>query len=271
MSVLMRVAYDGSGISGWARQPGAVRTVQAELEAALSERYGTVIQTRAASRTDAGVHAEGQLVAFDVPEGAEGPPADRLVAALAGALPPEISVWRAWEEVRADGSPAQPRFDNGGKHYRYRIRPGAPVDEPRTRRYEWRLRRPLEEDGIDAMRRAAAHMVGRHDFTSFRAAGCQARGAVRNMRAVDVRVRLEPTATAGGEPRPVLEVHVDGEAFLMHMVRIMVGTLVDVGIGRTREEDVPALFTDPARENAGPTAPAHGLTLVQVLWPGASD
>jgi tRNA pseudouridine38-40 synthase len=266
----MRVAYAGTRFHGFARQKGGLRTVQGELERILSELYGVDIVTRGASRTDAGVHARGQVVAFTTPEVA-GPPADRLMLALRGRLPEDLEVTSSWSLAQDPEQPLHPRHPNEGKHYCYRIRCARVVD-PLTGPFEWTHHGELE---LDAMREAASHLVGEHDFASFRAAGCQAHTTVRRIHRVEL---VETGAGAGIAGDPGLEhrgsgrrieVHVHGEAFLMHMVRIMVGTLVEVGAGRRSPEWVQSLFESPDRQRAGRTAPACGLTLEEVKWPDA--
>ncbi len=252
MSVLLRIAYDGTDFHGWARQAPdrdgqATRTVQGELERALAELCRQPVPLRGASRTDAGVHAAGQLAAF---ERVTPIPCENLVHALGRALPRDVVVTDAWEE---DGE-RDVRRNNAGKHYRYRIRE-AELRDPTTIRYEWHLGRTL---ALAPMREAAARFVGTHDFASFRAAACQARTTVRTIQAVDV-------VTAGPG---LVDVHVHGLAFLHMMVRIMVGTLVEVGLGRMRPAVIDELLARPDRGAAGRTAPPSGLVLERVRWPG---
>ena len=281
MSTLLRVAYDGADFHGFARQPtgpaGPVRTVQGELEQALAVLYKQGVPTRGASRTDAGVHARGQLVAFEAPLSI---PARGLARGLNGRLPPDVAVVAAWEEVGADGGPVDVRRGNAGKHYRYRIR-CTEARDPLAARVEWPLRRRLDPA---AMQRAARALVGTHDFGSFRGSGCQAKTTERTVEDVTVRWgadpqgpagdpgRLDPAGQDGGTPGhgpDVVEIDVHGRAFLFNMVRIMVGTLVEVGLGRRPEGSIAELLARPDRTRAGTTAPACGLVLVEVRWPGS--
>lgn len=270
MSVLLRVAYDGTDFHGFARQADRedgtpVRTVAGTLERALAELYGAAVTVRGASRTDAGVHARGQLVAFDAPREI---PASGVARALADRLPRDVTVSAAWEEDDPDV-----RGGNLGKHYRYRVRCSRAAD-PLTARYEWHYGRVLDPV---AMQQAAWDFVGTHDFASFRAAGCQSSTTMRTIEAVDVTWRAARAGVPGdrgrmqraGEHRDadVIDVDVHGTAFLYNMVRIMVGTLVEVGRGARPIEHVAALLARPDRAAAGPTAPAAGLTLVEVRWP----
>ncbi len=254
MSVLVRLAYDGTDFHGFARQPGQ-RTVQGELERVLTELYREPVLTRGASRTDAGVHARGQLVAFDEP----GPihiPIEGLGKVLPARLERDVVAWRVWSE----GAPGlEPRFGNLGKHYRYRIRV-ARLRDPLTDRQEWHHEASLD---LEAMRAAAARLIGEHDFGSFRAADCQARTTVRRLDAIEIRESSDDEAR-----NVVVDVH--GQAFLKYMVRIMVGTLVEAGRGRRAPGSVDELLRRPDRTRAGMTAPARGLTLMEVKWPAAS-
>jgi tRNA pseudouridine38-40 synthase len=272
MTVLVRLAYDGTEFHGYARQVAAagassVRTVQGVLEDALAGLYHQPVSTRAASRTDAGVHALGQIAGFDPPRPI---PPRGVVLGLLGKLPPDVAVLSAWEAAAPDGGPVDPRFWNLGKRYRYRIRTTT-RRSPQTARHEWHLPRALD---VAAMQAAARHFVGEHDFAGFRAAGCQARTTVR--RVLDVAVAGGPAGDEWpADPDPGLPAHppglvvvdVRGEAFLQNMVRIMVGTLVEVGLGRRPPDAVADLLARPDRRRAGPTAPPGGLTLVEVLWP----
>ncbi len=275
----MRVAYDGADFHGFARQAdgvaGPIRTVQGELERAASDLYRQPILMRGASRTDAGVHARGQLVSFEAPL----PIPPRGVArALNGRLPPDLAVVAAWQQTTAEGHPVDVRHDNDGKHYRYCI--GCTIGrDPMEAGRRWELGRRLDPA---AMQRAAQAFAGTHDFGGFRSSGCQAQTTVRTIDAVTVRWgatppgqiddpgRLDDVAIDGGAPGhgpDWIDVHVHGRAFLYNMVRIMVGTLVEVGLGRRDPQVIASLLAEPDRRNAGTTAPAGGLTLVEVRWP----
>lgn len=272
MTVLVRLAYDGTDFHGFARQSGggqepALRTVQGVLEAALAGLYQASVRTRGASRTDAGVHALGQVVGYEPPLQI---PARGVLLGLLGKLPRDVGVMAVWEATLADGGAVDPRFWNRGKCYRYRIRTGA-RRLPQTARGEWHLQRRRLD--VAAMQAAARHFVGEHDFAGFRAAGCQAQTTVRRMLAVDVRERpmgdelAEDPACLDNDPAAIVEVEVRGEAFLQNMVRIMVGTLVEVGLGRRGPDWVAGLLARPDRRRSGATAPPEGLTLVEVVWP----
>jgi tRNA pseudouridine38-40 synthase len=245
-----------------ARPVQPVRTVQGCLEDALAGLYRRPVVTRAASRTDAGVHALGQIVGFEPPLAI--PPKGVVLG------PPDIGVLAAWHADAPDGGPVDPRFWNNGKLYRYRIRTTA-HRVPQTHRHEWHLPRALD---VPAMQAAARHFIGEHDFAGFRAAACQARTTVRRVLAVDVHggpagdpLPRDPACLPPAAGPELVTIAVRGEAFLQNMVRIMVGTLVDVGAGRRDPDDIAALLAAPDRQRSGATAPPQGLTLVEVLWP----
>jgi len=277
------VAYDGADFHGFARQPagpsGPIRTVQGELERALEGLYARPVPTRGASRTDAGVHAHGQLVALEQPWPI---PPRGLARGLNGRLSPDVAVVAAWTQTGTDGAPVDVRRGNQGKHYRYRLR-CTEARDPLAVRGQWQLRRRLDPV---AMQLAARSFAGTHDFGSFRASQCQARTAVRTIEEVSLRWgadpqgpprdpgRLDPVPLEGEAPGhgpDWIDVEVRGQAFLYNMVRIMVGTLVEVGRGRRGPETIAALLAHPDRTAAGPTAPACGLTLVEVRWPRPAE
>jgi tRNA pseudouridine38-40 synthase len=275
MATLLRLAYDGTDFHGFARQVDSVdatrsvRTVQGELEAALARLYKQELRTRGASRTDAGVHARGQIVGFDAPFVI---PPRGLLLGLAAALPRDLVASAAWVVDNPDGEPLDPRFFNEGKHYRYRIRV-ATLRDPLTERFEWHLPRRLD---VEAMRAAAARLVGEHDFAAFRAADCQAKTTVRRVRGIELCTQtiaeldplaLDPGRVDAAELVAVIEIDVRGDAFLKNMVRIITGTLVAIGRGQFGVERIDELLRGGDRTLAGPTAPAQGLTLVEVVWP----
>lgn len=275
MAMLLRLAYDGTDFRGFAKQgdggdPGrALRTVQGVLERALSRLYKQALLIRGASRTDSGVHASGQVVAFDPPFEI---PVRGLLLGLAAQLPRDVVALAAWEAESPDAVPLNPRFHNLGKLYRYRIRVTS-LRDPLTERYEWHLPRPLE---LEPMREAALHLIGKHDFAAFRANDCQARTTTRRLRSIDLRTKtlaeIDPLAGDFGridasDAPAVIEIDVRGDAFLKNMVRILTGTLVAVGRGQFGLERLDELLREGDRTRAGQTAPARGLTLVEVFWP----
>jgi len=238
------IEYDGTDFAGWQVQPNA-RTVQEELERALRQLLGEAVRVEGAGRTDAGAHAEGQVACFDAPRAL---PLKAYARGLNGHLPQDVAVVSA-EEVEPG---FDPRRWSLGKRYRYRIS-NRPARSPLRRRTHWELFGRLD---VPAMRAAAPALLGRHDFASFRAADCEAKSSIRELRAVEI------SGEAGGE----IAVGVEGTAFLKHMVRNIVGTLVEVGRGRRAPGWVADVLASRDRTLAGATAPAHGLTLVQVLY-----
>jgi tRNA pseudouridine38-40 synthase len=237
--------YDGTDFEGWQRQAPGHRTVQGAFEDALARVSGAFAPARGAGRTDAGVHAEGQ-VASAVLARPLAPAA--LREALNALLPPDLAV----VEVELADAGFHARRDARSKLYRYAVWNG-PTRSPLRERRAWWVRAPLD---LDAMRAAAAELVGRHDFASFQAAGSSARTSVRTVSLLSVR----------GEPggRVCLELAADG--FLRHMARNLAGTLLEVGRGRRAPESVREILAARRRAAAGPTAPARGLTLVAVRY-----
>jgi tRNA pseudouridine38-40 synthase len=237
--------YDGAAYVGWQRQPDAP-SIQAEVESALAQVLGgEPVMVTASGRTDAGVHALGQVVSFQ--STVERSPI-ALVRGLNAVLPDDIAC-RAAGEVELAFHPIDSAV---GKHYRYRVLDGV-ARAPLRRGQVYQTHKRLD---LDRVRAAAMHFVGCHDFSSFRASRCSAVTAVRTL------YRFEIT-------RPVDEVRfdVEGTGFLRHMVRVLVGTLLDVSSGRFEPEDIPAILDAADRRRAGRTAAAQGLTLMRVHYP----
>ncbi len=242
--IRITVEYDGTGLAGWQRQANAP-TVQEHLEAALSKLLDHPASLTGASRTDAGVHALGQVACFSTERSI---PLHGVRRGLNSLLPPAIAVTDA-REVDAD---FHPRFSAQGKHYRYLLlaRPDrSALQATRT----WHRPQPLD---VAAMTAAAAAFPGERDFAALRAAGCTARTTMR---------RIDEVTLSGPEPG-VLAVDVRGNAFLRNMVRILVGTLVDVGEGRLDPAQMPEILASLDRTRAGQTAPPQGLYLMAVRY-----
>lgn len=251
----LTLAYDGSDFCGWQSQHNGI-SVQSTLEAALGRLFVQPIACRAAGRTDAGVHAMGQVVSFHCDRVL---PDRALVHGTNHFLPATIVVLAAAQA----NDDFDARFSASGKLYRYQIW-NAPVRSPLHQRTHWHIPQPLN---VAAMQQAAALLVGRHDFRAFRAADCERKTTVRLMRRLDVRTPPQPDSLPFAEPGPaMIHIEVAATAFLKNMVRIVAGTLAAVGRGRMRVEDVAALLESGDRTHAGPTAPAHGLTLVSVEY-----
>jgi tRNA pseudouridine38-40 synthase len=239
----LTLEYDGRAFEGWQVQAGGRRTVQGVLEEAVGRVAGERVRVVGAGRTDAGVHAEGQVASFELR--AEREP-ERLALALNGVLPPDLAVLGA--ERAPEGFHA--RYDARAKLYRYEIWNGRSRSPLRRDRSHWVVS-PLD---LEAMRRAASDLAGRHDFRSFQASGSSVRSTVRTL----CRLDLEGQAGAG------LRIVACADGFLRHMVRVLAGTLVEVGRGRRDPAGMPALLAARDRAQAGPTAPARALTLVRV-------
>ncbi len=242
--VKLVLEYDGTRHVGWQVQPNGP-SIQAEVERALETLHRAPRRVVAAGRTDAGVHARGQVASFFERDPL---PLDAYVKGMNALLPPEVAVRAA--SLEPDGFDA--RRSASGKRYRYAIENG-PTRAPLSRLAAWQLFRPLD---AGAMRAAAAHLVGRHDFASFQAADCECAHAVRDLRRCDVL----------GEGGGRIEVVVEATAFVKHMVRNVVGTLVEVGHGRRAPASIPALLAARDRRLAGATAPARGLCLEEVFY-----
>jgi tRNA pseudouridine38-40 synthase len=247
--VTLLLEYDGTRYVGWQVQPNGP-SVQAEVERALATLHHAPRRVTAAGRTDAGVHARGQVASF--PEAAP-LPLRAYVQGMNALLPPDIAVRAA--RLEPDGFDA--RRSARGKRYRYTIE-NAPVRSPLGRQQAWQHYRRLDPA---AMREAARHLVGRHDFAAFQASDCACAHAVREVR------RLEVLGEGGGR----LEVVIEATAFVKHMVRNIVGTLVEVGLGKRAAGSIPALLASRDRTRAGPTAPPQGLVLEEVFYGGPRE
>lgn len=237
------VEYDGTAFEGWQRQAGAARTVQGVLEEALARLAEGPVAVIGAGRTDAGVHAEGQLANARAATRLAAPDLERAWNAL---LPRDVAV-RALLAAPPD---FHARRAARSKRYAYRLWTGAVRSPLRDRTTLWK-RPPLD---VAAMGAGASALVGTHDFASFCAAGGDTRGTVRTL------TRAEWIGAVGGD----LRFEVEGPGFLRHMVRNLVGSLLEVGRGRRRPEWIAELLAARDRTLAGPTAPARGLTLVSV-------
>lgn len=246
--VRLVLAYDGTDFAGWQVQPGQ-RTVQSVLEKAVQSMCGEFQRVRGSGRTDAGVHALGLVVGFDSPR--DIPPRGWRLG-LNSRLPDDVRVQRA-EPCEVGYNP---RYDALSKHYRYLLQL-APSANPLLRHRAWHVAEAGQLDQ-DAMGEAAVALTGTHDFRAFRSADDDRPNSTRTLH------RLDLVQGFAGDP-DLLALDVVGDAFMKNMVRILAGTLVEVGRGRLSAQDVREMLHAGAdRSMAGQTAPAHGLTLVSV-------
>jgi len=239
----LALEYDGTAYHGWQVQPG-LDTIQGRLEAALSRLAGSPIHVMGAGRTDAGVHALGQVASCNAEVRLDDLPLRRALNAI---LPEDIVV------TNVDAAPAEfdARRSARMKTYRYTLLRRA---YPSAREGRYSLYVPYAVD-MDAMAEAAQYLVGTHDFSAFRAGACAAATPIRTVQRAVWR--------AEGD---LWHFEVDGTAFLQYMVRIIVGTLLDVGRGRRRPAEIPEILASRDRRRAGKTAPPHGLCLVAVAY-----
>lgn len=242
-TIKLVLEYDGTDLAGWQLQPGE-RTVQGELEAALETLLKRPQRVHGAGRTDAGVHALGQVASFSLPEEV---PLKAFRLGLNALLPPDIAVRDAAEMPERFHA----RHWARGKRYRYLVAQRT-VRSPLRQRYHWWPKRTWD---LDRLQRAIPHLLGTHDFTSFRAASCQAKTTIRTIHAIDLHVDGEELALT-----------FFGTAFLKQMVRNLVGTLGEVACGKRDPDELPRILAARDRRAAGVTAPACGLTLLEVLY-----
>ncbi len=254
----LTLAYDGTAYAGWQRQP-RVPTIQALLEEALAEIEGRSVVVHGAGRTDAGVHALGQVASVQLAHPIEG---ITLTRALNAKLPEDIRVLRA--EEAPDNFHA--RFKARRKVYRYWLSSG-PVALPFDRRYVWHLPNHLN---LEDMRQACVTLCGTHDFTAFHTAdgNTRAHSTVRTLFALSVN-NSPGSGFFGLVPTRLVDyitVDITGDGFLRHMVRTITGTLVEVGLGHRTVGTVAKTLATRQRQQAGPTAPPHGLFLVRIEY-----
>ncbi len=241
--ILLTLRYDGTAYHGWQVQPNA-RTVQETLQDAIEAVTGVRAGVIGCSRTDAGVHADMFCCTFDTDSALGG---NKLASALNFHLPQDIAVYDA-APVAAD---FHPRYHARGKRYVYRIWNGA-QRHPVYARYALHRNRPLD---VTQLHSAAQAYVGTHDFAAFCAAGSDVQDTVRTVRYAAVERQGDMVLFT-----------VEADGFLYNMVRIMVGTLLDIADGRIAADNLPAIIADGSRQHAGATAPAVGLCLQQVFY-----
>lgn len=243
-NILLTIEYDGTDFSGWQRQPN-VETVQGVIEKALSLVCGKNVLVDGTSRTDAGVHAFGQRASF---QGDFGIPTNKIMFAVNNALPKAVRIVKV-EEKPLD---FHARFDCVGKEYVYKINV-SDVLNPFERNFLYQIKKPLD---IEKMQRAAEQIIGTHDFKCFQAAGGEEKKTT-------VRTIKELTISSEGN---YTDIRVIGDGFLYNMVRIIVGTLIDVSYGKIPVDFIKTIIEKKDRTLAGHTAPPQGLYLSRVFY-----
>ncbi len=241
--VKLVVAYDGTNYCGWQVQPNAV-TVEGVLNETLRNFLKEDITVIGASRTDSGVHAMGNVAVFDTESRM---PAEKMSYALNQRLPEDIRI-QCSEEVPLD---FHPRYQECRKTYRYRVVTNE-FPNPIKRLHTHFVYRELD---LDKIRRAAEYLVGTHDFKSFCSVNTQVKETVRTIYYIDIK-----------QVDDELVIEVNGNGFLYNMVRIIAGTLLQVGMGAIKPEEIPGILEAKDRTKAGPTAPAKGLMLVAINY-----
>ena len=247
MKYFAKIRYVGTDFFGFQVQPDR-RTVQGELNRALREAFGEESRVTGCSRTDAGVHANE--LAITIESDTLTVPPDRLPLAISRFLPEDLSLIFAKE---CDDS-FHVRHDVLYKEYVYRIK-NSRVRDPFEARRSWFLPRPIDGDKIALMNEAASRLVGKHDFAAFMADGSDVTDTVRSVKEISVE-----------KSDDIITVRISADGFLYNMVRIIVGTLVEVAYGRFTPEDVENILKSKLRKNAGQTAPPHGLYLNRVVY-----
>lgn len=241
MNIIIKIEYDGSSYAGWQKQPD-LKTIQGKIEEAIQKVTGENIEIFGSGRTDAGVHALGQVANFEIESKI---PAEKFKFAINQHLPEDIRVLSS--EKTIEGFHA--RFSAKRKTYLYRILTGE-VKRPFERNIAYFVKGSLD---IEKMRSGAIHFIGEHDFSAFKSEGSSARDFVRKIYSLEVIRRGD-----------IIEIEICGNGFLYNMVRIISGTLIEIGKGRVL--DIPAILSSKDRSLAGPTAPAHGLFLKEVIY-----
>ena len=245
MNVKLTIQYDGTRYDGWQRQGNTDNTLQGRLEGVLSRMVGKPVEIQGAGRTDAGVHARGQVASVHLPEGYT---PQEVQNYLNRYLPEDVAV----VDVVEVGERFHARLSATGKEYRYHIRMGT-VPDVFARKYQYRVEEPLD---LAAMERAAGYLTGKHDFRSFCGNRRFKKSTVREVFHIGVEV-------CGSDLTLVYQ----GDGFLYNMVRILTGTLLEVGLGQRTPESMVDILEARERTAAGKTAPAQGLVLQEVYYP----
>ncbi|MFP4661199.1 MAG: tRNA pseudouridine(38-40) synthase TruA [Halanaerobiales bacterium] len=243
-NIKLTLEYDGTNYSGWQIQKNTPHTIQQRLQEALSRINKKPVKVQGASRTDAGVHAIGQtancILEVDIP-------AERIPAALNRLLPSDI-ICRQAEYVSMN---FHARYDNQGKKYRYRIL-NQKLPSVFLRNYVYHY---IYDIDLDLLKEASQFFVGTHDYTSFQASGCAAKNPVKTIQ--DIKIINK---------NPEIWFEIKGDGFLYNMVRIIIGTLIELSMGKISLSDIEKILQARDRDMAGFTAPAEGLILLEVYY-----
>ena len=250
MKYFAKIRYLGTDFCGFQVQPEC-RTVQGELNIAAEKLFGVPCQITGCSRTDSGVHAnEFCITILPLGENAPSIPPNSLTRAFSTVLPWDLSLYDAKEA----SSDFHPRYDAKGKEYVYKIY-NAPVTNPFFAKRAWQIQRKITDDGLQKMKRAAESFIGKHNFSAFMSVNSDVESTERTI--FDLRIEK-----SGDE----IEIFVSADGFLYNMVRIIVGTLVQVAFGNISPDDMPSIIKDGDRAKAGMTAPPEGLYLNKVFY-----
>ena len=246
-NLLLKIEYRGSSYKGWQRQP-EVSTVEDTIETAIEQICQCPIAVNGCSRTDAGVHALGQVATVIVPDAVQ---LRRFFHSLNAILPKDISI--------VDMVQVPPEFSvrkkNVGKRYTYQIS-NSPIQKALHREYYWWIKKPLD---LIRMQKASKILLGAHDFSAFRGSGCQQRFTEKTIHKIDFTIEDGPVYT-------IVRIHIEGSGFLKNMIRVIVGTLVDIAKGHFDENVIVKAFRSKLREDLGSTAPACGLILDEIFF-----
>ena len=247
MKYFAKIKYLGTNFHGFQVQPG-LRTVQGELNSALNQAFGLPCTVTGCSRTDAGVHANEFCLTVECKGGTISP--DKLPIAVSRFLPEDLSLFYAKE---CDDS-FHPRYDVKEKEYLYRII-NSRIYDPFEYGRAWFVGRPITDEGIELMKEAAKHFLGKHDFSTFMSEGSDVEDTVRTVKGLSVQ-----------RNENLIEIRISADGFLYNMVRIIVGTLTEVAFGRFSPDSIPDIIASCDRSRAGMTAPADGLYLNSVKY-----
>ena len=249
MKYLMKLRYVGTHFCGSQIQPN-VRTVQGVLNVAFEAVFGVKCKVTSCSRTDSGVHANAAALTVELPDGTTPIPEDKLPLAVSPHLPEDVSIF----DVTLVSDEFHVRHDVVGKEYVYLVH-NAPIRDPFMTNRVWFYPRVIDDNGIARMQKAATHLIGKHDFAAFMAQGSPVATTVRTMQALTVK-----------KVGDMITFTVTADGFLYNMVRILVGTLIEIGVGRMDEEEMPKILASCDRTQAGMTAPPEGLYLNRVFY-----